>query len=66
MIEIRNSTDKYLGKEIFKCFSLLIVKTNTCSDNESFYLLLHNYRLLGVLAASLGLSVLIHILWQDF
>lgn len=26
IIEFRNSTDKYLGKEIFKYFPLLIVK----------------------------------------
>lgn len=57
MVEIRNSTDKYLSKEIFKYFSLLIVKTNPCRYNKSLSLLVCNYRLLGVLAASLGLSV---------
>lgn len=60
IIEIRNATDKYLGREILKCFSLLIVKTNPCSHNMSLYLLVCNYRLVGMLAARRGLSALPH------
>ena len=51
--EFRVSTDKYLDKEIFLKLSLL----NPCSHNMSFYLLMCNYRLLGMLAFSFGLCI---------
>ena len=51
--EFRVSTDKYLDKEIFLKLSLL----NPCRHNMSFYLLMCNSRLLGMLAFSSGLSV---------
>ena len=56
--EFRVSTDKYLDKEIFLKLSLL----NPCSHNMSFYLLMCNYRLPGMLALSFGLCIDTYIL----
>lgn len=58
IIKIRNVADKYLGKEILKCFSLLIVQTNPHGHTTSLSLLACNHRLVGMPGLHRGLSAL--------